>query len=183
VANLVARLGELTERYAVEALRGDPETFRRLAAQQTAESRRLTQSYAASTLRGRAERARHAGDHAAVVQAYTELSLLDTITLTSAELARLRYSRRQLPERSFEALERRLRALDPLVAELTAEETEWYREYLDHGEYGLAVEVVAEALTESMPQHRLRLLAAGLHAEAMVMELPDVTIDRLRDLM
>jgi hypothetical protein len=79
-------------------------------------------------------------------------------------------------------LERRLRALDPLVVELVPDLADWYREYLDVGEYGLALEIVAERLTPRMPQDRVRLLAAGLLPEAKLMEVPDAVIDALQEL-
>jgi hypothetical protein len=74
------------------------------------------------------------------------------------------------PDAYYEQLEIRLRALSPLVDQLGDESlTAWFREYLDVGEYGLAVEVVAEQLP---PQaRRAEALVAGLLAEARVMGL------------
>jgi hypothetical protein len=82
----------------------------------------------------------------------------------------------------YEQLERRLRALEPLVIELVPDSADWYREYLDVGEYGLAVEITAERLTQGMPQDRVRLLAAGLLPEARLMDLSDAVIGALREL-
>jgi hypothetical protein len=82
----------------------------------------------------------------------------------------------------YAELERRLRALDPLVTELIPDLANWYREYLDVGEYGLAVEIVAERLTAGMPQDRVRLLASGLLPEAKLMELSDAVIGALLEL-
>lgn len=82
----------------------------------------------------------------------------------------------------YEGLERRLRALDPLVSELVADLADWCREYLDVGEYGLAVEIVAERLTPEISDDRVRLLAAGLLSEAKLMVLPDAVVGALQEL-
>lgn len=82
----------------------------------------------------------------------------------------------------YSQLERRLRALEPLVTRLLGEQAGSYREYLDAGEYGLAVEVVAEQLTVDMPSDSLRPLAIGLLAEAELMRLPDSVAVSLRQL-
>jgi hypothetical protein len=45
--------------------------------------------------------------------------------------------------------EARLRGLMPVVREALPEETHaWFKEYLDHGEYGLAVEVASEPIPD-----------------------------------
>ena len=80
----------------------------------------------------------------------------------------------------YEGLERRLRALDGLVEQLVEDLADWYREYIDVGEYGLAVEVVAERLTPEMPGEIVGPLAAGLLAEAETMGLPPPVVARLR---
>jgi hypothetical protein len=78
----------------------------------------------------------------------------------------------------YRQLEARLRALSPGVdAVCGAEVGGWFAEYLDVGEYGLAVEVAAERLTadrsESQP------LAEGLLPEARLMGLEDAFIELL----
>lgn len=80
----------------------------------------------------------------------------------------------------YEALERRLRALDGLVARLVEDLIVWYREYLDVGEYGLAVEVVAERLTPDMPHSLASPLAEALLAEAELMTLTGPPVENLR---
>jgi hypothetical protein len=80
----------------------------------------------------------------------------------------------RLPREYFESLERRLRELTPLVAEVVPEALGDYEEYLHHGEYGLAVETVAELLPEGEVSEPCRKLAAGLLAEARVMRLERV---------
>ena len=86
----------------------------------------------------------------------------------------------RLPVTYYEELERRLRALDELVSELVVDRLGWYREYLDAGEYGLAVEIITERLTADMPRDRVGPLASGLLAEAQLMELPDAVVRSLR---
>lgn len=89
----------------------------------------------------------------------------------------------RLPAEYYEGLEDRLRELVPHVKALVPDELAgWFLEYLDVGEYGLAVEVVSEALDADMPRGRLRPLASGLLAEATLMELPDPVLVRLREL-
>lgn len=82
----------------------------------------------------------------------------------------------------YGALESRLRGLDGLVEDVAKDLLGWYREYIDVGEYGLAVEVVAERLTPDMPVQTLRPLAAGLLAEATTMSLPENVVASLRQL-
>jgi hypothetical protein len=79
-------------------------------------------------------------------------------------------------------IERRLRLLEALVAELLPDLAGWYREYLDAGEYGLAVEIVAERLDPDMPLDRVGALASGLLPEAQLMDLPETVIRPLREL-
>jgi hypothetical protein len=86
------------------------------------------------------------------------------------------------PTEYYEGLEQRLRALVPLVEELMADLAGWYGEYVDVGEYGLAVEIVAERLSSNMPRDRVRSLAVALLSEAELMELPDTVVGPLRDL-
>lgn len=50
------------------------------------------------------------------------------------------------------------------------------------GEYGLAVEVVAERLGPGMPRQLTSELAAGLLDEAKLMQLPDETREPLEAL-
>lgn len=83
----------------------------------------------------------------------------------------------------YESLERRLRDLDALVIELVPDLSGWYRKYLDAGEYGLAVEIIAEELSSGMPKDRLRELASALLSEAELMGSPDSVSDHLRELV
>jgi Cu2+-containing amine oxidase len=75
----------------------------------------------------------------------------------------------------YDGIERRLRARSDLVGKLVPDLAEWFDEYLDVGEYGLAVEIVAERLAPDMPRDLTTELAAGLLAEAERMDLPDET--------
>jgi len=80
----------------------------------------------------------------------------------------------RLPDKYYEALEARLRALTPHVEILLDDEsTRWFREFLDVGEYGLAVEVASEGLDRAMNRAHLQPLASGLLAEAELMGLPN----------
>jgi hypothetical protein len=81
----------------------------------------------------------------------------------------------------YRELETRLRALIPLAESvLSTEVLNWYMEYLDAGEYGLAVEVAAEGLPRDDAESRSREVAAALLAEAQVMDLRVPAVDRLR---
>lgn len=76
--------------------------------------------------------------------------------------------------------EARLRELMPLVREALPQETQaWFKEFLDHGEYGLAVEVASEAIPDD-PQASAVQLANALLREAEVMRLDSVAT-RLRE--
>lgn len=75
----------------------------------------------------------------------------------------------------YDGIERRLGALHDLVGKLVPDLVEWFDEYLDVGEYGLAVEIVAERLAPHMPRALTIELATGLLAEAELMGLPDET--------
>lgn len=84
------------------------------------------------------------------------------------------------PDEYYIALERRLRALDPQAkAVLPPDPYSWFKEYLDAGEYGLAVEVASEELPEDADTPAAREFASGLLREAEVMGLPDEVIRRL----
>ena len=62
----------------------------------------------------------------------------------------------------YGGLEARLRALTQHVESLaTAEQAGWFREYLDVGEYGLAVKAISEVLEAGMAQEHLQPLAQG----------------------
>jgi hypothetical protein len=76
-----------------------------------------------------------------------------------------------------------LRALDGLVEQLVEDLSFWYREYLDVGEYGLAVEIVAERLGADMPAELLFPLAKGLLDEAEAMSLGGGVVARLQRLV
>jgi hypothetical protein len=81
--------------------------------------------------------------------------------------------------RYYAELERRLRSLAPVAREALPPETvKWFSEYLDVGEYGLAVEVAAEALVADDEHHCE--LARGLLAEAEIMGLSPDVISRIR---
>lgn len=82
----------------------------------------------------------------------------------------------------YDGIEQRLRALSNLVARIVPDLAGWFDEYVDAGEYGLAVEIVAEQLPSDRPDPQLRELAAGLLAEAKVMGLSDATQDPLAEL-
>jgi hypothetical protein len=90
-----------------------------------------------------------------------------------------------VPERRSDAyyreLEARLRALVPFVSVVVTEESaRWFAEYLDAGEYGLAVEVVAEQLPTHAQRQGVRDLSKSLLAEAELMGLSDALLARLR---
>jgi hypothetical protein len=90
---------------------------------------------------------------------------------------------RRPPDSYYGELETRLRALTPLVDELGDQNlAAWYREYLDAGEYGLAVEIVAEQLRLEAAPSRVGDLAAGLLPEAKLMELDGSVVARLEKL-
>lgn len=82
----------------------------------------------------------------------------------------------------YDGIERRLQALDPVVEQLVPDMVEWFREYVDVGEYGLAVEIVAERLSPEMPPDVAAELATGLLAEARLMSLPEEVCEPLADL-
>jgi hypothetical protein len=84
------------------------------------------------------------------------------------------------PDEYYIALERRLRALEPQArAVLPPDPYRWFMEYVDAGEYGLAVEVASEELPEGNDAPATREFAAGLLREAEVMGLPDEVSRRL----
>jgi len=71
------------------------------------------------------------------------------------------------PDRYYIELERRLRKLAPLAeAVLPPEPFRWFMEYLDAGEYGLAVEVASEEMPAGDSSSAARQLASGLLREA-----------------
>jgi hypothetical protein len=83
------------------------------------------------------------------------------------------------PNAYYADLERRLRALIPLVEQLVPRgPAAWYREWLDVGEYGLAVEAVAEQLTPEMSAEA-RELPGELLPEAKLMGLPQAVVASL----
>jgi hypothetical protein len=87
------------------------------------------------------------------------------------------------PDSYYEKLETRLRALSALVDQFGDEDlAAWYREYLDAGEYGLAVEVVAEQLLPEPASPGASDLAAGLLREAKLMNLDGSVVARLEKL-
>jgi hypothetical protein len=79
----------------------------------------------------------------------------------------------------YDSIERRLKSLSGLVASLAPSLAGWFDEYVDVGEYGLAVEIVAEGLQADIDDPRVRELAAGLLAEARLMGLSEATQDPL----
>jgi hypothetical protein len=83
----------------------------------------------------------------------------------------------------YDGIEKRLKALSGLVAGLAPDLASWFDEYVDVGEYGLAVEIVAEGLQPDPDDPRVQELAAGLLAEAKVMGLPATTQDPLAALV
>jgi hypothetical protein len=86
-------------------------------------------------------------------------------------------------DKYYSELEERLRSLMPLAARLLSPEVvKWYTEYLDAGEYGLAVEVAAEGLPADARRSQFRELAVALLAEAEVMGVAEPAADRLRAL-
>ena len=83
----------------------------------------------------------------------------------------------------YRELEERLRLLTPLVeGPLSPEVVGWYTEYLDAGEYGLAVEVAAEGLPAADAHPQVRELALALLFEADGMRLAGPPVDHLRAL-
>ena len=87
------------------------------------------------------------------------------------------------PDSYYEKLETRLRALSALVDQFGDEDlAAWYREYLVAGEYGLAVEVVAEQLLPEPASLGASDLAAGLVPEAKLMDLDGSVVARLEKL-
>lgn len=84
------------------------------------------------------------------------------------------------PDEYYIALERRLRKLIPLAESvLPPEPYRWVLEYLDDGEYGLAVEVASEEMPDGDASPEARQLASGLLREAELMGLPDEVARRL----
>jgi hypothetical protein len=84
------------------------------------------------------------------------------------------------PDEYYIELERRLRALAPLAASVLAPDPyRWFTEYLDAGEYGLAVEVASEEMPTGDASKPTRDLASGLLREAELMGLPDEVTQRL----
>jgi hypothetical protein len=84
------------------------------------------------------------------------------------------------PDEYYIALERRLRKLVPLAESvLPPDPLGWILEYLDGGEYGLAVEVASEAMPTEDSSPEARELAAGLFKEAELMGLSDEVTKRL----
>ena len=84
------------------------------------------------------------------------------------------------PDEYYMKLEGRLRSLIPLAREvLTAEAVKWYTEYLDAGEYGLAIEVAAEGFRSDTAASRSKELALALLAEADLMGMRGPAVDRL----
>ena len=86
----------------------------------------------------------------------------------------------ELSDAYYRGLEARLRVLRPLVGACIPRVLDAFTEYLDAGEYGLAVEVATEALGREVGSSEGRALASGLVAEATVMELPRELILTLR---
>jgi hypothetical protein len=87
------------------------------------------------------------------------------------------------PDSYYIELETRLDSLCPLVEELGDERLVGsYREYLSVGEYGLALEIVAERLPLEPDPSRVVNLAAGLLPEAKLMEL-DGTVHTLETIL
>lgn len=84
----------------------------------------------------------------------------------------------RMPDEYYTALETRLRDLGPAVDhQCGAEVGRWYTEYLDAGEYGLAVEVAAEKL---IPGNRgSSSLAGRLLEEARRMNVDEAFIELL----
>lgn len=80
----------------------------------------------------------------------------------------------------YDGIERRLLALRELVLIVTPDLAGWFDEYVDVGEYGLAVEVVAEALPPGLTSPQVRALAAGLLREAEGMRLGDEIVRPLQ---
>jgi len=84
------------------------------------------------------------------------------------------------PDEYYIELERRLRRLGPLAASvLPPQALTWFTDYLDAGEYGLAVEVASEQLPRDDVSPAARELASGLLREAEIMGLGDDVIERL----
>jgi hypothetical protein len=78
------------------------------------------------------------------------------------------------PDEYYIALERRLRALEPEAeAVLAPDPYRWFKDYLDAGEYGLAVEVALEELPDERHPAAARALAAALRREAEAMRRAD----------
>jgi hypothetical protein len=84
----------------------------------------------------------------------------------------------------YRELEDRLRSLIPLAVRLLSPEVvKWYTEYLDAGEYGLAVEVAADGFPTDATPSRFRELAIALLAEAELMGLSGPATNHLRALV
>lgn len=79
-------------------------------------------------------------------------------------------------------LEKQLRKLSPLVAEAVPSETvvSWWDEFLTAGEYGLAVETVADELAKSASAVAPTALAESLLEAAERMGLSDPVVGKLR---
>lgn len=84
------------------------------------------------------------------------------------------------PDEYYVELERRLRKLAPLAETVLGPDPfQWFIEYLDAGEYGLAVQVASEEIPEGAPSAATRKLTSGLLREAELMGLPDDVTRRL----
>ncbi len=82
----------------------------------------------------------------------------------------------------YSQLEQRLRALlSRAEGHLRPTTRRWIGEFLDAGEYGLAVETAAEDLPPTGSAD-LRELAGALLAEAQLMNMTGDSVDRLRRL-
>jgi hypothetical protein len=87
----------------------------------------------------------------------------------------------QFSDEYYAERESRLRALLPLAREALAEEPHrWFEEYVDYGEYGLAVEVATDAIPDDAQASAVQL-ATALLTEADVMGL-DAAATRLRQI-
>jgi hypothetical protein len=84
------------------------------------------------------------------------------------------------PDKYYIELEQRLRKLAPLAKSvLPPDPYSWFMDYLDAGEYGLAVEVASEEMPDRDSSPAAGQFASGLLREAEVMGLPDEVIRRL----
>lgn len=94
--HFVELLARFTRQFASDALRGDPETFERLAHELRLEGRKNTDASDALWIREKAEKAWQDRNLSLIVDLYSRLDALETVELKNSERGRLQYAKRSL---------------------------------------------------------------------------------------